>query len=413
MANLNNLIVNGESRFVGGIYGNLTGNVTGNAATATKATQDGSGNTITSTYATIAKTYDDTTNTTYRGMRGKDGANNAWVRTTTQGIIPYQGGGAGSGHCGLGTSSWYFATAYIDNIYGKLNGNCTGSSGSCTGNAASATYSTNIRVTDTDSNTWYPIVLSSGSAASTNYVARVDADSILAYPGVSPAAGTQGNCYLQLGNAKATATAGNKQGRIRIYGTGTYYAELIAGAVTANRTVTLPNATGTLATSDRRVKSKFTDIYVLDKLKKMNIQSWKFNNDKLEERDYIKANYDVNEASKPTYTKGTKDEPLHIGPCADEFNSAFGTNYNSNETLHYTDTIGVSLRAIQELAEQVDNLKREVRMYKNILGITKEQIREYKDNYAIKMLEKEQLRQKRLENNNSDDMKQQIKDAIE
>ena len=386
---------------------------TGNAATATKATQDGSGNTITSTYATIAKTYDDTTNTSYRGMRGLAGATNAWVRTTSQGIIPYQSGAAGSGHCGLGTSSWYFATAYIDNIYGKLNGNCTGSSASCTGNAAtattatnannaklthtvgnseyplvfgssfiitdaqqalrigtpsatanqcplrvkaycaaantqgesyivignqlakasannsrgglylygtgtawakfqagdqtanktvtlvapadvtltlpsatgtlaltssnitgssasctgnaatattasacsgnaaSATYATNIRVTDTDSNTWYPLVFSTGSAASTNYAARVDADSILVYPGTAPAANTQGNCYLQLGNAKAKATAGNKRGVLRIYGTGTSYTEITSAVASTARSISFPDKAGTVAlTSD-------------------------------------------------------------------------------------------------------------------------------------------------------------------
>lgn len=54
------LIVNGASRFVSGITGDLVGNVTGNvtgnlsgnASSATKATNDGNGNTITSTYAT-------------------------------------------------------------------------------------------------------------------------------------------------------------------------------------------------------------------------------------------------------------------------------------------------------------------------------------------------------------------------
>lgn len=124
------------------------------------------------------------------------------------------------------------------------NANTTGSSGSCTGNSASATYATNIRVTDTDSNTWYPIVLSSGSAASTNYVARVDADSILAYPGTAPAAGTQGHCYMQLGNAKATATAANKRGHLRIYGVNTSYSEIVSGVATTARTFTLPDITG-------------------------------------------------------------------------------------------------------------------------------------------------------------------------
>ncbi|MCI9077335.1 MAG: tail fiber domain-containing protein [Lachnospiraceae bacterium] len=40
-----------------------------------------------------------------------------WVRTTLAGLIPYQSGTRGSGHSALGTSSWYFANAYIDRIY--------------------------------------------------------------------------------------------------------------------------------------------------------------------------------------------------------------------------------------------------------------------------------------------------------
>lgn len=117
-----------------------------------------------------------------------------------------------------------------------------------TGNATSAT---NIRVTNTDSNTWYPLVFSSGSAASTNYAARVDSDSLLVYPGASPDANTQGNSYLQIGNNKATATAGNKRGRIRLYGVGTSYCELISGSNATARTITFPDKTGTVAlTSD-------------------------------------------------------------------------------------------------------------------------------------------------------------------
>ena len=63
-----------------------------------------------------------------------------WIRTTTQGIIPYQSGGASAGHQSLGTSSWYFATAYIQNIYGYLNGNISG-------NSATATTARNARNT--------------------------------------------------------------------------------------------------------------------------------------------------------------------------------------------------------------------------------------------------------------------------
>ena len=52
----------------------------------------------------------------YYGMTRPDGNTSDWIRTTTAGIIPYQSGGAGAGHCGLGTSSWYFSNAYIDTV---------------------------------------------------------------------------------------------------------------------------------------------------------------------------------------------------------------------------------------------------------------------------------------------------------
>lgn len=52
----------------------------------------------------------------YYGLARPDGNTSDWIRTTTAGIIPYQSGGAGAGHCGLGTSSWYFSNAYIDTV---------------------------------------------------------------------------------------------------------------------------------------------------------------------------------------------------------------------------------------------------------------------------------------------------------
>ena len=52
----------------------------------------------------------------YYGMARPDGNTSDWIRTTTAGIIPYQSGGAGAGHCGIGTSSWYFSSAYIDTV---------------------------------------------------------------------------------------------------------------------------------------------------------------------------------------------------------------------------------------------------------------------------------------------------------
>lgn len=54
----------------------------------------------------------------YYGMALGDNSASNWIRTTGAGIIPYQSGGSTDGHCGLGTSSWYFASGYIQNIYG-------------------------------------------------------------------------------------------------------------------------------------------------------------------------------------------------------------------------------------------------------------------------------------------------------
>lgn len=61
----------------------------------------------------------------YYGMARPDGTDNVWIRTTSQGIIPYESGAAGSGHCSLGTSTWYFKNAYIDTVHGSLSGNAS------------------------------------------------------------------------------------------------------------------------------------------------------------------------------------------------------------------------------------------------------------------------------------------------
>ena len=53
----------------------------------------------------------------YYGMAKPDGTTSDWIRTTSNGIIPYQSGNRGSGHCSLGTFSWYFSSSYVDNAY--------------------------------------------------------------------------------------------------------------------------------------------------------------------------------------------------------------------------------------------------------------------------------------------------------
>lgn len=81
----------------------------------------------------------------YWGMAQPNGADNVWIRTTNQGIIPYQSGGRGGGHQGLGTSSWYFSNSYIDNMYGvhlDLSGRITASTS--TGTHINGAKGTNV-----------------------------------------------------------------------------------------------------------------------------------------------------------------------------------------------------------------------------------------------------------------------------
>lgn len=50
----------------------------------------------------------------YYGLQDPAGSTSNWIRTTSNGLIPYQSGGNGS----LGTSSWPFSTGYINTMYG-------------------------------------------------------------------------------------------------------------------------------------------------------------------------------------------------------------------------------------------------------------------------------------------------------
>lgn len=112
------------------------------AVSSGSATSDGNGNNIANTYARINKVYDDSED--YRQFLGKNGDSSSWIRTTTTGILPYTSGDSSHGNSSLGTPTWYFSKAYIQNIYGYLNGNISGSSTSCSGNSATATTATNV-----------------------------------------------------------------------------------------------------------------------------------------------------------------------------------------------------------------------------------------------------------------------------
>ena len=54
----------------------------------------------------------------YWGLGNPDGDDSDQIRTTVNGLIPFQSGGQGNGHSALGTSSWYFKEAFIDTVNG-------------------------------------------------------------------------------------------------------------------------------------------------------------------------------------------------------------------------------------------------------------------------------------------------------
>ena len=95
----------------------------------------------------------------------------------------------------------------------------------------------------TSGTTYYPIVGTGTTAATRQY----DTTGFI-YVGTNGTAnGTNGNALLTLGNSTASTTANWKKGTVRLYGTTAYYTDLVSGAPSANRTITFPNATGTVA----------------------------------------------------------------------------------------------------------------------------------------------------------------------
>lgn len=97
----------------------------------------------------------------------------------------------------------------------------------------------------TSGTTYYPIVGTGTTAATRQY----DTTGFV-YVGTNGTTSAVGSAKLTLGNSTASGTANNKQGQLIIYGS-TAYAHTISGAPTTARTLTLPNATGTIAlTSD-------------------------------------------------------------------------------------------------------------------------------------------------------------------
>ena len=123
----------------------------------------------------------------YNTIMPADGTTNGWYKfgtsNTSYGILPSASGGAGSGHNYIGTSSWYWKYAYIDEIHGTLKGNADTATTATTattanklgttavGSITQPVYWANGIPTIANAYTWRPLLIQqyqASSAASLN-----------------------------------------------------------------------------------------------------------------------------------------------------------------------------------------------------------------------------------------------------
>ena len=218
-----------------------------------------------------------TTSSTYYGMADPDGTTTNWIRTTEQGIIPYESGSLGSGHQSLGTATWYFKNSYIDNMtsgYITLAGELpqlkfqqkTSGSEYNNANAGIKCYPSGSK--DVGMNMTIQsggnMIIGSGEYPTSFYNAtKFSAESYTA-SGEQTYIGSDNNVYVitsaqSIADRKVFAFGSNfnlAAGGKLVFRYGTTYDSLTnhsltSDATTTARTWTLPNATGTIAlTSD-------------------------------------------------------------------------------------------------------------------------------------------------------------------
>jgi hypothetical protein len=126
---------------------------------------------------------------------------------------------------------------------------------------------------------------------------------------------------------------------------------------------------GFYPTSDENVKSDINDVSVLTPLRTLRVKKYRLDDKKIKKLAREKAIEKALRENKPipieAETTQESDLPdynpnLSIGVMAADFNAAFGIGRGDKTTYNLTDAIGVALRAIQELAEIVDDQAAEI-----------------------------------------------------
>ena len=122
------------------------------------------------------------------------------------------------------------------------------------GNATTATTATKVATTvtnGTENTARYGIAFVADPGTSNAQAVLKNNDFRFNMKNGTDATGNTGNAEIVLGNSTPSGTAGNKKGVLTLYSTGSYYGNLDTGTLTANRTHTLPDASGTIKLEKR------------------------------------------------------------------------------------------------------------------------------------------------------------------
>ena len=132
----------------------------------------------------------------------------------------------------------------LDGTNVSLEGHTHNYAGSSSAGGSATTVQGTL--TNPTSETNYPIPFHATVSTAAKTLRNNDG---LIYTTKAGTASADGYSIIRVGNGTASGTAGNKYGAVRIYSTGTNYAQIKSSTLTANRTATLPDVDGEIQVS--------------------------------------------------------------------------------------------------------------------------------------------------------------------
>jgi len=154
---------------------------------------------------------------------------------------------------------------------------------------------------------------------------------------------------------------------------------------------------GFYPTSDERCKSDINDVNVLDAVKNLRVKKYHLDDRKIAQirrEKEIEKNLRENNAATADIIVPPEPEIENYNPCksigvmAADFNAAFGIGGGETETYNLSDGIGVALRAIQELAEIVDEQAAEIAELRAALNLPEKQKKQVSAEFTAEEIEK-------------------------